>query len=67
MQTDRQFAQDIPENGYFGESEKRPAKSRRTTKGPCGYGNGWTIARDYRSQKQTAHRSEPFVVVRGVI
>ena len=28
-----QFAQDIPENGYFGESEKRPAKSRRTTKG----------------------------------
>ena len=32
MQTDRQFAQDIPENGYFGESEKRPAKSRRTTK-----------------------------------
>jgi len=28
MQTDRQFAQDIP------ESEKRPAKSRRTTKAP---------------------------------
>ena len=38
MQTDRQFAQDIPENGYFGESEKRPAKSRRTTKAPTNEG-----------------------------
>ena len=34
---------------------------------PCGYGNGWTVARYYQSQKQTAHRSEPFVVARGVI